>query len=279
MTRLSTNKTKLVVVGCSGSSGTGWDKDNISADSKTAPELWINLCHQNLYQFKCLHLINAAFAGASNLQIFKSAITMIGTFGSEISHLICQWTKLHRHTLSVGLEFWPTDVKLSAPETKDINTINFKLKRKKINEYQQTIKAIIHPHKEIIDLLQYVNVINQLGTQLGIVVYHVNSKCPWDQGYFDYKVNQNLLPSDLTFYTQKKILFSDQRSDLETFQLYKKMFDDYHSVGGVAEHSWINLYNPFYHPTNLVDYNYDNLHAGQQSNENFFNIVKTKLGS
>jgi hypothetical protein len=55
------------------------------------------------------------------------------------------------------------------------------------------------------------------------------------------------------------------------------MFNDYTRAGGIAEESWINLYNPFYSPKNKVDSNYDNIHAGIISNQNFFNIVKNKL--
>jgi hypothetical protein len=271
------NNKKLVVVGCSVSAGTGWDYNNPFADHKAAPELWINLCHKNINQFKNLDLVNSAVAAASNLQIFQSAITDIARFGSEIKYIICQWAKLHRHTISVGFEKWSTEITLPFDVLNDINTINVKIKKSTIKEYQQTIRALIHPQKEIVELLNYVNTINQLAEKFNITVYHVNSKLPWDQDYFVQNCNPNLLSSDLTEYTQKKILFSDYRSDLENIELYKKMFDDYTRAGGIAEESWINLYNPFYSPKNKVDSNYDNIHAGIISNQNFFNIVKNKL--
>lgn len=277
----TSNMKKLVVVGCSVSSGMGWDADQKNSDCKSAAELWVNICHRNIDQFADLELCNLSFAGATNFEIFTTAIDAVVNLTNDkslIKFLLCQWTKLSRYKLDFGLELYPTNVVTGhALLSQSITTNQINIDKNWINRQCQTVLSLLHPHHQIVTLLHYVNTINQLAAKFNIQVYHINAKCPWDNNYFQFTDHSDWKPSDLTPYTQEHILFSHNRQDHETVLLYKKMFEQYNKVGGINEACWINLYDPWHHPKNLVDFNHDNVHAGKQSNLNFFQSVKQKL--
>lgn len=262
---------KLIVVGCSVSSGVGFDPNNLIANCYDHPDLWVNLCHQNIEQLKELQLINRAKGGASNRDVFVEAVDAMSSI-PDIKYLWCQWTSIHRMQIDIGFELYPTRIRSNTVIEQDINTNQFRASKKFLKQTMDSLTSLIHPHHEILEVVRYVNVVNRLANALGITVFHANARLPWDNNYFDKL--ENVFPEQYTEYTKKHILFVDNRNDQETQKLYNQLHQDYSNAGGINAQHWFNLYNPFYTPQNKIDTNYDNTHAGTKSNQNFYSIVK-----
>jgi hypothetical protein len=266
---------KLVIVGCSASSGVGFDPVNLGNNCPECPDLWINLVHQQNPNLRDLNLVNIANGGSSNTDIFTKAIGAItNIIDDDTSELWCQWTSLHRWQFDVGFETYPTTTNIvSFPHA--ITTNQFSLSEKYFTKLFNELRAIIHPHKEICKILTYVNIINNLCAQRKIRVRHINGLCGWDNNYFERVSGTNVTPSDYTDYTKNKILFVNNRDDDEILLLYKKLHNDYDLLGGPQEHTWINIYNPLY--SNKLDVNFDNRHPGVKSNYLFYEIINTSI--
>ena len=98
---------KIIFSGCSLTAGTGFDQDNSGMDCLSHPGLWVNLCHLHIPQFNKLLLINNATTGASNADIFTSALESLSVH-NDIKFLICAWTSMPRYTFHTGFELYNT---------------------------------------------------------------------------------------------------------------------------------------------------------------------------
>lgn len=267
---------KLVIVGCSVTSGTGFDPADLYADCPHAPELWVNLLYNDLPRLRPLEMINLAEGGASNNEIFAKAIHAIANIiNDHTSELWCQWTNIFRIKFHAGFELYPTKVH-SATLPREVRTNQFVLQKKFLSNLWQDLRSIIHPHKEICDILQYVDVINALCDKHQIKVHHINAACPWDKNYFVRLTGSHVKPTDYTAFTQEKILFVNNRHDDEISQLYHKLHDDYKLIHTQAD-SWLNLNDSFLSLQKPGDFNGARIHPGRESHLNFFNFLRPLL--
>lgn len=272
---------KLVIVGCSASSGMGFDPNNINQDCPSSPDLWINLLYNNLPSLhQQYELVNLAKGGASNAEIFEQAVDAISRIISdETSELWCQWTSLSRIKFDAGFELYTTSTMITLPSPLEIRTNQFVLTKKYLKNFFHELKSIMHPHREICKILEYVNIINRLCENQKIKVRHINGLCPWDKNYFIRLSGPEVKPNDYTNYTKEKILFVDDRDDYEIFQLYNKLHNEYEPSLKGQTHTWMNLDKSLYSMRVLGDFNYDNLHPGAVSNQKFAKFIAEILNS
>jgi hypothetical protein len=65
------------------------------------------------------------------------------------------------------------------------------------------------------------------------------------------------------------------RDDVEVFQLYGKLHDNFMQAGGIHESLWLNLYDSM--SDIQIDVNSDQLHPGVESNDRFAEIFSKVL--
>ena len=269
---------KVVFSGCSFTAGNGWiDTDiekSLQTECKEHPDLWVNLCYNQIPQLKKLDLINVAQGGISNTEIFKNTSKAIANHTNTIDTIFCQWTGMPRYNFDVGFELWPTSEGLqkNARSKFDVNlnkgdTWN----RAYLNDLLDRLLVLHHLHGEIVKVVEYCNILQKLTKAFDINLYFINGLCPWDQDYF-VRLNE-VLPEQFTPFTKKEILNIDSRDDEDIFKLYKQLHNDYDDAGGIDPTKWINLYSSM--ALNKIDTNFDLSHPGIKSNQLYFQQLNT----
>ena len=261
---------KIIFAGCSFTSGTGFNKDDVDIDHKESPDLWVNLCSTNIDLFKNLTSINVSHGGARNSDIFEQAIAALGTY-DDIKYLICAWTSTHRlNNIEVGFELYSTTSFYHRESVNYTHYLNNQiLDSKYIEDCISRYVALLHIQREIVNLLRYINMIKKIAKNIKII--NINALCPWDDQFFVRRID-NFYASELTKFTQEEILNCSNRDDEEIYKLYNLQHDQYDAAGNIDQSSWVNLYNSFLNL--LVDVNFDNMHPGIKSNQLYFNLVK-----
>jgi hypothetical protein len=267
----------VAFVGDSTIAGTGWNPTDIFADCPDANELWVNQCHLNINKLKDLELINLAAQGASNNDIFIQAVDALSKY--DVKYLFCGWAPIQRYKFSAGFELYDTTVSFGGRFWKlfkdaKISLNDFEYSANEVKNLTEKLRAMHHPHYEIVKIVKYVNLLNALAAKHGTTILHINAICPWDENFFNFIANAQF-PSEYTKYTQE-ILNVSNRDDDEIFKLYKKMHDDYANAGGIDKDRWLNLYQPLL-PNMLIDTNYDDTHAGIETNKRFYEFIQEQF--
>ena len=273
---------KIVFSGCSYTAGNGWTDtqwlESGKIEVKDSPHLWVNLCHQNIDEFRHLELINVAKCGASNTDIFTETARAMAQY-DDIDTVFCQWTSMPRYNWNVGFELWPTDEDIMECEvTRRTHDVGLNRgdtwPRSYIDDLTNRLLVMHHLHWEILKVVDYSNILKRTARRLGIAhVYFVNGLCPWDQDYFTRL--DNVMPEQYTPFTKKEILNIETRDDTDIHTLYHRAHDHYDQHGGIDPDDWINLYGSFHEAR--VDRNYDGHHPGQQSNIKYYEMVRDRL--
>jgi len=241
---------KLAVIGTCHMVCPGHDPSDREIENRQHPALWVNRCHREIPQWRDLELMNLAQNGATNHWIFETAVRLLSENFSwpvddRIKYLVIGWAPVSTMQLRVGFELYETMLYYWLPSVAEIKTNQHNYDKKTLRDHIRLYKKLNHPHNGILKVVQYVNVLKNLSQALGIHVIFTNMRLPWDQDYFSRRTETNLKPSDFTSYTQKEILFSDQRDDGESILLYNKLHDEYDQAGGINQQLWANLYDSF----------------------------------
>ena len=269
---------KLIFNGCSSVCGFALDPARPYENAPDAEGLFVNLCHKNIEQFQDLELINLGESGASNSDIFMSAIGAISrnlsaTKKNKIHTMLVAWTNYPRLNISVGFELYPTYFSMSSWQIKSgINTNQLVVPKNILQDLHTKLHLLHHHHEQILNVVKYTNVLHSLATQQSINIYFINLGLLFDQNFFIKLSGPEVCPGDFTPYTKKQILNTDNRSDEEIFKLYDKMHQDYADAGGVHPEHWINLYSPL--KSLEIDKAFDNGHSGLKSHQIFFQIIQ-----
>ena len=251
--------------GCSFTAGSGFELE------KSEPGLWVNLLHKKV--FKGTNLLNVSRGGRSNAGIFQDTVTALMSY--SVRYAVVEWTNMPRYEVDLGFELYDTTQTFipNAPcRDHSLNQINYTSKY--LNSIRDRFTSLAHNYNEILNLVEYTNTIRKLSIQTGTQVFFVNGLCPWDQDFFVRKTD--VFPDKYTLYTQK-LLFTDNRSDSEIFQLYNKMHSSFDSKGGVDQSIWLNLYQSML--SQSIDRNLDNLHPGLESNQLYANQFAAEITS
>jgi hypothetical protein len=252
-------------------SGVGLNKDDVNSDDKDNLNLWVNLCCDNISEFKNLELINISTGGLSNQRIFNNVVEAISQH-TDIDYIVCAWTSVPRYNFNIGFELYKTEETFTPFRTQirdhRLNSTTF------TNEYLRDISArflALHDlHYEIVYILRYINIITNLIKHRNTRLININAICPWDKQFFTV-LPTTVKSTDYSKFT-KELLNISNRDDEEILKLYNKQHEQYNSYGGIREHTWVNLYNSFW--SEYIDTNYDDLHPGVKSNQRYFQLVQ-----
>ena len=248
--------------GCSYTAGTGFSLN------KDEPGLWVNLLHKNIKVLNKTKLLNVAKTGRSNAGIFQDAVYNI-LHNDNVKYVFVAWTTALRYELSIGLEWYPTRAVLAPGAIQiphNLNSINYPASY--IQNINDRLVTMAHPHYELVNLLHYVNSLVSLCKLKNCQLFFINALCEWDKNYFLKK--NNVMPEDYTKYT-KQLLSISTRDDEEIFLLYEKIHNEYTEAGGIQPDTWLNLYSSL--RSLLTDTNNDNVHPGLQSNLNYYHYL------
>ena len=262
---------KIIFGGCSITSGSGLNSDAIESNDKDNPNLWVNLCHKNIPEFRNLKLLNISKSGSSNQTIFNSIVEAISQ-NNDIEYIVCAWTSVPRYNFNIGFELYDTEKVFypNRPQVRDHNLNQGNFTDGYLRKVSTRFLTLHDLHYEIVHLLKFINVITNLASHKGAKIINVNALCPWDDQFFK-ALPDNCKSSDYTKFTNI-ILNVSNRDDDEILKLYHKQHEQYDSYGGIQEHTWVNLYNSFL--DERIDTNYDGCHPGIESNQRYFQLVQ-----
>jgi hypothetical protein len=256
---------KVIFAGASITAGYGWNIEN--EHDRSSPHMWVNLVHENIPELKKLEKLNIAEHGITNTVIFKKVVNSIVSV-TDVKYIFCSWVHLVRHELGLGFDH-ERYIKLELCPGGDFeNNIilpNRTYRHSVLNKIKNNFLSLHHDHYEICKIIEYVNIINSLCKKYNIQVFHINDSCSWDQDYFN----------KITDYTKNSIIEVENRSKNEIEKIYDLIQCDYKNLGGIQEHSWINLYDSF--TDNIIDRNFDKNHPGISSNKIYYEMVKNKF--
>ena len=250
-----------IFTGCSFTEGIGLP------DTVRDENLWVNKLYNSSDLLLKTKLLNLGVGGSNNIEIFMQSLSALNKYNCK--YLFVAWTALYRYRFSAGVE--PYDVSMNwAPHYPLVDVRlnpDITYSKKYLSDIKNKFFALHHDHAEIVKVLKYTAIINQLCQQLGVNVFFVNNLLPWDRGYFDYISVGHQLPSNTTTYTQT-LLNSDTRSDQEFFNLYNKIHSEYRETQGINECTWLNLDSGF-NKDFFLDLGNDNRHPGVLSHSKF----------
>lgn len=249
---------KTLITGSSFASGFGFER------GRNDTGFWAKLLHDQNPHLQNTDLVNLSTPGRSNSGMFQDAVSYI--LRESPNYAIIAWASFPRYEMSLGLELYETR-QAFLPEivipAHNLNHINY------TSEYLDNINrqftSLAHPHYEIVNLLQMINALVNLGKLTHTKIIFVNTNCPWDKDYFVQQ--ENVMPKDYSLYTQQ-ILNVDNRDDQQIFDLYKKIHQEYQEQGGIQPSYWLNLYSSM--RDTKVDSMSDGRHPGPRSNQLFF---------
>lgn len=243
------NKT-ICFNGCSYTVGEGFepgDRDIYVYDRLVAKEL--NLARTNI-----------AKGGSSNYLIFMRSAQAI--LSKKYDILVTQWSSLNRLWLFPGpdTEFFLNN------ETKEYRYRDIQISKKDHKKLKNQLLALNHDYQNIIDLINYCNILENLAKQNNINCIFVNGLIPWTEDLFSYTENFNL--ADLSDYA-KQVLEFDYRDDHELIKFLKTLQAHANTLD---KGRWVNLFNPL--RAISVDTGLLGHHPGIESNKIFANMLK-----
>ena len=249
--------------GCSYTAGAGFELE------KNEPALWVNQLHDKIFSHTTK--LNISQNARSNAGIFQD--TMKALVNYSVDYAIVEWTSIPRYELELGFELYHTrQMFMPNAQCQSINTHSINYSSDYLNAIRDRFTTLAHDCYEILNLVNYVNIILKVSKLTNTQVFFVNGMGAWDQDFFVRKTN--CTPDQYTKYTQQ-LLNSSTRDDDETHKLYCKMHDNFDSAGTINQKHWLNLYDSM--RNQRIDVNQDKLHPGIQSNNLYVEQFSNRL--
>lgn len=255
--------THTLYAGCSYTAGVGFDL------AKDDNNLWVNQLHQQIFSHTVK--LNVSASGRSNAGIFQDTVRTLLTL--PVSYALVQWTSIPRYEVHLGFELYSTKQVFSPyVQCHDVKTNSGNYSAEYLNSVRDRFVTLVHDFYELVNLVDYVNIIINTAKRTNTKVFFINGLCPWDENFFARK--HNCLPNEYTHYTQT-LLNSKFRDDEEVFELYNKMHNTFDQLGSIHTAQWINLYHSM--RNHQVDVNNDLAHPGIKSNQVYVDMFATTL--
>ena len=251
--------TQVCFNGCSFTEGLGFDvkdRDQYIYDRLVAKH------------FKWSH-DNIAIQGSSNQTIFLRSADAI--CNKHYNVVFTQWTALNRQWFYPGpdCEYSITDEKFPEFKYRDIH-----LDKNFNKKFKDTLRLFNHDYHKIIELISFVNILNNLGKVHNTRIVHINGLVPWQSDLLLLDNNNNL-STHLSNYT-KTILDFDNRDDFEIVSFFNKLQFEFSKLN---EKNWVNLFDSF--QQNLIDQGPLGHHPGIESHrwmaDNVINFMENEL--
>jgi len=142
--------TYTLFAGCSYTAGSGFNLE------KNEPNLWVNQLHNKF--FSNTTQLNVSRGGRSNAGIFQDTVKAMLTY--PVKHAIIEWTSMPRYELELGFETYSTRqsfIPNSICRDHNLHDINYT--GSYLNSIKDRFTSLAHDCFEILNLLEYVNVI------------------------------------------------------------------------------------------------------------------------
>lgn len=242
----------ILFSGCSHTEGYGLDdgKDDVN----NYCNVLASLAFKNNIKIK-----NIGTAGHSNLRIFLDTCFELSQMTYDFAFI--SWTSYPRLVTWLGLEEYECK-RCFMPNNNIVehNGNDLQFSSKFLNNLNNNLSLINNDHYEILDIVQYCNLLQNLFKETKI--FFINNVCVWDIDYFSPLVDFSI--DKITSYT-KKLLNVTNRDQDQVQRLYHKIHSDYHAKGGINPEQWLNLYRCF--QNFRLDLANDNLHLGPRSHK------------
>jgi hypothetical protein len=198
--------------------------------------------------------INIAEPGSSNHRIFIRSVNALEKGICDV--LFVQWSGLRRIWLSPGPETWYCAI--PAPELSEYVYRNkVLLKGKEKLNFELTLHLFNHDYNNILELIDYCNVLSKLAKQSDVQIVYVNGLVPWTRDLATPLADD--LNSSLDAYT-KEILDFDTRDDAEIKKFFLNLQQKF-STMNVSQ--WVNVFDSL--QNNTIDFGTDGRHPGVNS--------------
>jgi hypothetical protein len=179
--------------------------------------------------------INIAEPGSSNYKIFMRTLPIIDKKQCDI--LFVQWSGLNRIWLSPGPETYY--VAMPNKNIKYYQYRDIKIQKDEKYKFETTLSLFNHDYQNILDLIDYCNVLEKLSKIQNIKIVFINGLVPWQNDLVNV-LNTNLSES-LSTYT-KNILDFDNRDDEEILKFVNVLQTKFLSLN---QDLWVNLFDAF----------------------------------
>ena len=198
---------------------------------------------------------NLAISGSSNYTIFMRSAEAIQSKKYDI--VFTQWSALNRIWLSPGPEvyYFVNDEKYPDFRYRDL----YISPKEKIS-LNNKLLLLNHDYQNIMDLIDYCKILNQLSEINSTKLFFINGLVPWQDDLNNTLDASNLLQS-LSNYT-KQILDFDNRDDDEIIKYFIKLQKKFNELD---QATWINLFSSFL--SNTVDIGPEGHHPGIKSHQ------------
>jgi hypothetical protein len=247
-------KMKVAFTGCSMTRGDGFDMAHL------APEIWPNIISR-VFDFDSENL---GISGASNLRIFQTASTAI--LSKKYDLVFCQWTMLNRLWLSPGPNAWYF---LTGDGKDSFKYQDVKLNRREKTDLERMIMLLNHDYQNIIELVDYIKILEDLAQYNQVKIVHVNGMVPWQPDLANENTANDF--STMSLYTQQLLDF-DNRDDEEIKKLFLELHNKFLELD---PDRWINLFDSF--QSQMIDLGPLGHHPGPGSHKIMSNLVQNYL--
>jgi hypothetical protein len=235
--------------GCSFTVGSGFeskDRDNYVYDRLVANELRLTRT-------------NIAKAGSGNYLIFMRSANAI--MSKKYNIVVTQWSALNRLWLFPG-----PDSEFFVNIEDGYRYRDIYISKKNHKKLKEQLLILNHDYQNIIDVIQYCSILENLAKQYNVECIFVNGLLPWTEDLFSFTKNSNL--ADLSNYA-KQILEFDHRNDHEIINLLINLQKHFENLN---ISSWVNIFNSL--KDNSIDVGLLGHHPGIKSNKIFANMLK-----
>jgi hypothetical protein len=250
--------TQVLFSGCSICEGHGLD------GGFENPSHYSQVLAKAVFDTDCA-ITNIGVGGYSNLRIFLDTCSAL--LQRPYDYAFVGVTGYPRYVIDLGLE--PYATKRMFNSSTDIRahlSAGVEYTGAYLTDVKDRFLELHHDHQEIVDIVQYVNILLAMGQNTGTRIYFLNTIANWDHGFFERIQHHTILPESMTAYT-RHLINIDHRGDEDCNQLYHRIHDEYQHAGGVQSQAWLNLYTNM---TNFfTDQGTDKLHPGPESHKSY----------
>lgn len=196
---------------------------------------------------------NLARGGWGNYEIFMRSSQAI--ISEVYDFVFVQWSELNRIWLSPGPDLW-------LPSNDDSPTgfrgNNIYLTPKERSFFRDTLTVLNHDYQNILDLIDYVAILNRLGEHASTHVIHINGLLPWAAD-LDQPLDRSNLENFFSTYT-KQLLDFDNNPDDKVCAEFSRLQTKFATLD---KSRWVNVFDPF--SSYMVDIGPEGHHPGVKS--------------
>jgi hypothetical protein len=211
--------------------------------------------------------VNIAERGSSNHRIFIRSVNAIEQGMCDV--LFVQWSALNRIWLSPGPCAWYCTN--PAPEISKYQYRDIILEGQKKLEFELTLRMLNHDFNNILELIDYCNILSTLAQQKNMRVVFINGLIPWTDDVI--KPLSGDLGSSFSSYT-KEILDFNNRNDNELEEYFSILQEKFSTLD---QSKWVNIFDSFF--SSSVDQGPEGHHPGilshQQMADKVINYMRT----